>query len=59
MDFDNRTLEFYKNGKSCGEAFNDLTGPVFAACIITGTGTQVRLDGQVESEKAPELVLYW
>lgn len=59
MDFDNRTLEFFKNGKSCGEAFNDLTGPVFAACIITGTGTQVRLDGQVESEKANDLVLYW
>jgi len=59
MDFDNRTLEFFKNGKSCGEAFNDVTGPVFAACMISGTDTQVRLDGQVETAKATDLVLYW
>jgi len=58
MDFENRTIEFFKNGKSCGEAFNNLTGPVFAACSISGSGVQVRLDGQAEAEHASTLVLY-
>jgi len=59
MDFENKTLEFYKNGKNCGEAFTNISGPVFAACSITGSGIQVRLDGQVEKKLANSLVLYW
>jgi len=59
MDFENGTLEFYKNGKSCGEAFTNITGPVFAACTIKGSGIQVRLNGQVEKKLADSLALYW
>jgi len=58
IDFENEVLEFYKNGKSCGEAFTNVTGPVFAACTIKGLGIQVRLNGKVEEKLANSLVLY-
>ncbi len=33
VDLDAKTLEFFKNGESCGQAFTDVTGPIrFAFC---------------------------
>merc|ERR1711941_242598 len=41
MDFDNRTIEFFKNGVSQGDAFQNLVGPVYPAVSMTGNGTKV------------------
>jgi len=43
MNFDAGTIEFAKNGESQGIAFNNLVGPVFAACSMTATGASCRL----------------
>jgi hypothetical protein len=43
LDFDAKTIEFAKNGVSQGVAFNNLTGPVFAAVSLTATNSAVRL----------------
>jgi len=58
MDFDNHTLEFYKNDKSLGEAFNNLYGPVFAAVSIAGNHYKVRFRPQAEAEKMDTLFLF-
>jgi len=43
LDFDNKTITFYKNGKSQGVAFRNLKGPVYPAVSFCGTNTSVRL----------------
>ncbi|ETO33073.1 ran-binding protein [Reticulomyxa filosa] len=58
MDFDNHTLEFFRNDKPQGEAFNDLYGPVFAAVSSTGEGAQVELLPNAEQNKVEELFLF-
>jgi hypothetical protein len=51
MDFDNRTIEFFKNGVSQGLAFQDLSAPVFAAVSLAGTGAKVVLDAAAEARQ--------
>ena len=58
MDFDNHTLEFFKNDVPQGEAFNNLYGPVYAAVSMTGNGTKVKLDANVEHDKMDSLFLF-
>jgi hypothetical protein len=36
FDFDQKTIEFFKNGKSQGVAFHNLNGPVVGAASCTG-----------------------
>jgi SPRY domain/Sad1 / UNC-like C-terminal len=43
LDFDASTIEFFKNGKSQGIAFDNLAGPVYPAVSITATGAKVQL----------------
>jgi hypothetical protein len=43
MDWSKGTIEFLKNGKSQGIAFNNLVGPVHAAVSLTATGAAARL----------------
>ena len=38
------TLSFFKNGIRCGEAFTDLTGPLFPAVTMFYGEVQVTLD---------------
>jgi len=58
MDFDNHTLEFYRNDKSLGEAFNNLYGPVFAAVSFASSQYKVRFRPQAEAEKMDSLFLF-
>lgn len=58
MDFDNRTIEFFKNGVSQGDAFQNLVGPVYPAISMTGKGTKILLDANIEKSKTDELILY-
>ena len=58
MDFDNHTMEFYKNGQGLGEAFNNLYGPVLAACSIACNHCKIRFRPQAEEEKRDELFLF-
>ena len=37
-------LTFFKNGVSQGVAFTDLTGPVYGALSITGSGSKVKIE---------------
>lgn len=41
LDFDQKTIEFFKNGVSQGIAFQNLVGPVNLAISMTGTGAMV------------------
>jgi len=43
LDFDDKTVEFSKNGKALGIAFKNLTSPVYPAVSLKGKGTSVRL----------------
>lgn len=43
LDFDDKSIIFYKNGKFQGLAFKNLTSPVYPAVSICGTDTTVRL----------------
>jgi len=43
LDFDDKTVEFFKNGKALGIAFKNLTPPVYPAVSLKGKGTSVRL----------------
>jgi len=43
LDFDLNTVEFFHNGISQGVAFDNLTGPVYAAVSLTATNSSVRL----------------
>jgi len=43
LDFDDKTVEFFKNGKALGIAFKNLTSPVYPAVSLKGKGTSVRL----------------
>ncbi|SPQ95478.1 B30.2/SPRY domain-containing protein [Plasmodiophora brassicae] len=60
MDFDNLTLEFFKNGVSQGIAFTQLKGPVFPAVSLTAKNSSVVLDASVEllPENVERLFLY-
>jgi len=58
MDFDNHTLEFYKNDRSLGEAFNNLYGPVFAAVSIAVNHCIVRFRPEAESLNMERLFLF-
>ena len=54
MDFDRRSLTFYKNGVSQGEACDTLVGPVYVAASMTATDSGVALvpfavDGKAEA----------
>lgn len=51
MDFENKAIEFFKNGISQGIAFQDLNSPVFAAVSLTGTMASVELDGSAEKRR--------
>lgn len=44
LDFNQCTIEFFKNGVSQGVAFTNLTGTVFAAVSLTATGASARLN---------------
>eukprot|EP01006_Ploeotia_vitrea_P052211 TRINITY_DN67660_c9_g12_i2.p1 TRINITY_DN67660_c9_g12~~TRINITY_DN67660_c9_g12_i2.p1 ORF type:complete len:1039 (+),score=601.97 TRINITY_DN67660_c9_g12_i2:75-3191(+) len=41
LDFDERTIEFFKNGRTQGVAFRNLQGPVRLAVSFTGTESSV------------------
>jgi len=43
MDFEQSTVEFFKNGVSQGVAFRNLKGPSHAAISLTATGSQAKL----------------
>jgi len=43
LDFNDNTVEFFKNGKALGVAFKNLTSPVYPAVSLKGKGTSVRL----------------
>jgi len=43
LDFGKRSIEFFRNDKSQGIAFNNLNGAVRAAVSITGKGAAVRI----------------
>jgi len=43
LDFDDKSIIFYKNGKCQGIAYKNLTSPVYPAVSICGTNTTVRL----------------
>lgn len=43
LDFDEKTIVFYKNGRSLGVAFKNLTGPVYPAVSLASSGDCVRL----------------
>jgi len=43
IDFNTRTIEFHRNDKSQGIAFNNLNGAVRPAVSITGKGSAVRI----------------
>jgi len=58
MDFDNHTLEFYKNDRSLGEAFNNLYGPVFAAVSIAANHCTVRFRPEAEQLNMERLFLF-
>eukprot|EP00484_Ammonia_sp_Unknown_P025557 CAMPEP_0197029718 /NCGR_PEP_ID=MMETSP1384-20130603/9111_1 /TAXON_ID=29189 /ORGANISM="Ammonia sp." /LENGTH=785 /DNA_ID=CAMNT_0042458937 /DNA_START=41 /DNA_END=2398 /DNA_ORIENTATION=+ len=60
MDFDNHTLEFYKNEKALGEAFNNLYGPVYAAVSVSADCKPCRLKFRpnAEDEKMEQLFLF-
>eukprot|EP00474_Spongospora_subterranea_P004666 CRZ05124.1 hypothetical protein [Spongospora subterranea] len=60
MDFDNMTLEFFKNGVSQGIAFTQLKGPVYPAVSLTGKHSAVVLDASAEllQENVERLFLY-
>ena len=42
-DFDQNTIEFFKNGVTQGVAFRNLQGPVHLAASFTGTGTRLQI----------------
>eukprot|EP01083_Nonionella_stella_P185153 674319_1 len=58
MDFDNHTLEFYKNDKSLGEAFKNLYGPVYAAVSVAINHCRCRFIPQAEAQKMDKLFLF-
>jgi len=60
LDFDNHTVEFFKNGVNQGVAFEDLSGPVFAAVSITSTQGSASIDGicELNPEYIDRLILY-
>ena len=58
MDFDNHTLEFYKNDRSLGEAFNNLYGPVYAAVSIAANNCKVRFRPEAEAVNMERLFLF-
>ena len=59
MDFDNHTLEFYKNDKCLGEAFNNLYGPVYAAVSIANNfKCKIGFRPQAEKEKMDQYFLF-
>jgi len=58
MDFDNHTLEFYKNDRSLGEAFNNLYGPVYAAISIATNHCKVRFRPEAEQMNMERLFLF-
>lgn len=58
LDFNNRSLEFHKNGQLCGEAFQYLSGPVYPAFSVTGQGAKVILDAKAEEKYRDKLILY-
>jgi len=43
LDFNKRTIEFFRNDKSQGIAFNNLNGAVRPAVSLTGKGAAVRI----------------
>jgi len=43
LDFEQSTIEFFKNGVSQGVAFRNLKGPVYAGVSLTATGAQAKL----------------
>jgi len=43
IDFNKRTIEFFRNDKSQGIAFNNLNGAVRPAVSLTGKGAAVRI----------------
>jgi hypothetical protein len=43
LDWDAKTIEYYKNGVSQGVAFTSLTSPCYAAVSLTGTGASARV----------------
>jgi hypothetical protein len=51
MDFENRTIEFFKNGTSQGQAFQDLSAPVFAAVSLTASGASITIDASAENKQ--------
>lgn len=48
MDFDNLTLEFFKNGSSQGIAFTQLAGPVYPAVSLTAKNASILIDASAE-----------
>lgn len=43
MDFDARTVEFFRNGKSQGVAFANLVGVVHLGASLTATGSRIQI----------------
>jgi len=59
MDFDNASLEFFKNDKPMGEAFNNLCGPVYAAVSVACNYRCVlKFDPSAEDTKTEHLFLF-
>lgn len=54
MDFDNRSIEFFKNGVNQGIAFEDLTGPVLAAVSLVTEDSSAALCASIEND--PQLI---
>ena len=58
MDFEQRTLSFWKNGASQGVAYEDLTGPVCVAVSLTATDSALALvpfgHGEVDRSAAAQ-----
>lgn len=55
LDFDAGTIEFFKNGVSQGIAFDNLTGPVFAAVSMTGYQSRVAFMQTPVPEEDPRI----
>merc|ERR1719410_2069413 len=53
LNFDNQTIEFFKNGKSQGIAFKDLKAAVIPAVSLTAKGCKLKLLNFLDDEHLP------